>query len=82
MSAQPVAPELVGHEERGLLYRVGDVGDLEARLALLLGDRLLAERLGEAGRNWVSREHVWSRAIERYEVVYASARQRAQQANP
>lgn len=42
--------ELVEDGQTGLVFRRGDVADLEAKLRLLLDDRELAARLGAAGR--------------------------------
>ena len=43
-------PEMVVHEETGLLVEPGDETGLAAALATLAGDRELARRLGRAGR--------------------------------
>jgi glycosyltransferase involved in cell wall biosynthesis len=50
-------PEVVTDGETGLLARTDDVEDLGAKLALLLGDAALRERLGEAGRREVVAGH-------------------------
>jgi glycosyltransferase involved in cell wall biosynthesis len=51
-------PDLVEHEETGLLVEPGDAGALEAELARILSDRELAERLGvaahERSERWVT----------------------------
>ncbi len=39
-------PELIGNDERGLLFRSGDAGDLAEKLAMLIGDEKLRRRFG------------------------------------
>lgn len=50
-------PEVIRHEETGLLARDGDADDLAAQLARLLGDAVLRERLIRAGREYARRTY-------------------------
>lgn len=49
-SATGGLPEIVAHEQSGLLLPPGDVGALSDALVRLLGDRQLAARMGARGR--------------------------------
>jgi glycosyltransferase involved in cell wall biosynthesis len=49
-------PELVHHEQTGLLAQPGDVDDLCAAIRRLITDRSLAQRLGYEGRRYVEAE--------------------------
>jgi glycosyltransferase involved in cell wall biosynthesis len=57
--------EQVVHEETGLLVPPGDASSLAAALQLLVADRALRERMGDAGR---------VRAVERYDEAKVLAR--------
>jgi glycosyltransferase involved in cell wall biosynthesis len=57
-------PELVPHEERGLLCQPGDPQGLARALARLLDDPEEARRLGAAGRAWVLEHATWRRRVE------------------
>ncbi|MBA3429456.1 MAG: glycosyltransferase family 4 protein [Actinobacteria bacterium] len=50
-------PDLVTHERQGLLIPPGDVPALAAALERVLGDRVLAERLGAAARERYAEWH-------------------------
>jgi glycosyltransferase involved in cell wall biosynthesis len=51
--------EVVRHGETGLLVPFGDLGLLSGSIAALLDDPALARRLGETGRDLVSRGFTW-----------------------
>ena len=51
----------VRHGQSGLLYEPGDAGALADALRTLLGNPLLRERLGRAGRAHVRAHHTWER---------------------
>lgn len=53
--------EMVQHDKTGLIYKKGDVGSLAEVLGRLLQDPALRERLGAAGREWVTKERTWAR---------------------
>lgn len=58
-------PEVVDHDETGLLVPPGSPDDLAAALLRLLGDAALRRRMGEAGRNRVEAFAV-ERVAERF----------------
>jgi glycosyltransferase involved in cell wall biosynthesis len=63
-------PEVVVDGENGLLVPPGDVDALRDRLALLLGDARLRERLGENGRALVHEQFTWSACARRCLAAY------------
>jgi glycosyltransferase involved in cell wall biosynthesis len=67
-------PEVVLHEETGLLADRGNPEALGAAIVRLVNDRTLAERLAKVGRRWVlefSVERMTDRMVEIYERVTA-----------
>jgi glycosyltransferase involved in cell wall biosynthesis len=80
LAARPVvaarassAPELVADGETGLLVPPEDPDALAAAALRVLGDRALAERLGEAGLARARREFSVARMAERTLEVYGAA---------
>jgi len=69
--------ELLRDAETGLLFPGGDVAALAERIARLLNDQPLRERLAEQGRQWVLREHSWQKTTAPYETIYARVLERA-----
>ncbi len=72
-----VAAERVGqineylvHNESGLLVEPGDTDGLAGAACLLLGDRDLARRLGQAAAQRATGEFGWHRAAQRLETLY------------
>jgi phosphatidylinositol alpha 1,6-mannosyltransferase len=63
-------PHLVRPGRNGWLYQPGEVPELTARLAALLGDAGLRRRMGAASREIVA-EHAIGATLERFEGVYA-----------
>jgi len=63
-------PDLVAHEETGLLAPPGDAGALAAALARLLGDPALRRRMGAAGQRRVAAFQARA-VIPRIEALYA-----------
>lgn len=57
-------PEVVRHEENGLLVAPGSVGELVGAIARLLADAALAERLGAAARK-DARRYTWEERVAR-----------------
>jgi glycosyltransferase involved in cell wall biosynthesis len=55
-TAVSAIPELVRHEENGLLVAPDDPGELAGAIARLIRDRGLRQRLGKAGRSRVLRD--------------------------
>jgi len=74
----PALTEVAPDGERSLAYPAEDAAALAAAVERLMDDRELAARLGEAGREWVTRERTWSsngpRWTEVYETVLAGHR--------
>lgn len=66
-------PELVGDGQTGFLVPAGDSLVLADRLRMLAGDRALAQRLGDAGRDRVARRFTVPRLIRGLERVYWEA---------
>jgi glycosyltransferase involved in cell wall biosynthesis len=64
-------PEVVRHGETGFLVAPGDVDDLRRRIDLLLRDRSLARRMGQAARAAVLERFTWERTAQRCLAAYA-----------
>jgi glycosyltransferase involved in cell wall biosynthesis len=66
-------PELIGNDERGLLFRSGDAGDLAEKLATLIGNEQLRRGFGtraaEFARTKLSIEIAAQRMAEIYEMM-------------
>jgi glycosyltransferase involved in cell wall biosynthesis len=63
-------PEIVEDGVTGFLVAPGDVGQLSARIATLVGDRALANRLGAAGRERIEQRFTWDACAERCIAEY------------
>ncbi|MDF2735273.1 MAG: hypothetical protein K0S97_1896 [Chloroflexota bacterium] len=78
----PALTEVAPDGERSLAYRPEDAMALAAAVVRLMDHPDLAARLGENGREWVTRERTWAsngpRWTEIYESVLASRRDRQQ----
>jgi len=64
-------PELVADEQNGLLFCPSDWNDLAEKMARLLVDQALRDRLGTAGRAKVEAEFDISRAVEPLVTLFA-----------
>ena len=62
--------------ENGLLVPERDAAALAAAIDRLLADPGLADRLGEAARNRVQRDHGWAGVARQFDAAYAAARDR------
>ena len=66
-------PELIGNDERGLLFRSGDAGDLAKKLAILIENEQMRRRFGtcaaEFARTRLSIEIAARRMAEIYEIM-------------
>jgi glycosyltransferase involved in cell wall biosynthesis len=66
-------PELIGNDERGLLFRPGDAGDLAEKLVTLIGNESLRRKFGnraaEFARTKLSIEIAAGRMAEIYEMM-------------
>ena len=69
----PPFRELIGAEERGLLFGAGRRDDLIAQTLRLLADPALRARLADAGRNWVTQERQWPTVVAAYRDAYTAA---------
>lgn len=70
-------PEVVRHEQTGLLVPPGDADALAATVLRLLDDAALRRRLGEAGREMVASEYSRDAMLSATEELYARALARA-----
>ena len=58
-------PQIIRHEENGLLFPAGDVDALAAALISLCRSKELRDRLGRAARQDVLNHHTWEQAVKR-----------------
>lgn len=63
-------PHLVHHGDNGYLFQPGDVDELSAQLATLLGDPALRQRMGEKSTEIVQ-EHALGATLGRFEKIYS-----------
>lgn len=63
--------EIVRHGITGFLVEPGNVDELRARLAELLGDPSLARRMGRNAREWVCERFTWHACAQRCLAAYA-----------
>ena len=63
-------PEVVSHEQTGLIAREGDAVDLADQLQRLLSDTPLRERLTRAGKEHALRTYSPDPAIGRFLDIY------------
>lgn len=60
----PQVKELLGNEERGLLYPIGDADALAQKVMMLIDDRELGKVLAERAFDEVKKNHTWEKRIE------------------
>jgi glycosyltransferase involved in cell wall biosynthesis len=70
VSDLPALSEIVGADERGLVFPTADAAALAAALERLMDDRASGRRLGAAGRAWVLAERTWAADGRRYRDLY------------
>jgi glycosyltransferase involved in cell wall biosynthesis len=63
-------PEVIRHEETGLLARDGDASDLARQMKRLLTDAALRDRLTKAGKEQVSQVYAPNSAVDRFLAIY------------
>jgi len=63
-------PEMVIHEQTGLLVEPGDVAGLSEAIARLAADRAWAVRLGEAGHAYACREYALAKHVREVLAIY------------
>ena len=61
-------PELINHDENGLLFPPGDAAALALAIGRLAGDPALRRRLAEAGRRRVASDFDIRKTVERVEA--------------
>ena len=61
VSDLPALREIVEPWKTGLFYKPSDPKDLAEKICILLNDKLLASRMGEAGRKLVKKEYGWNK---------------------
>lgn len=66
--------ELIRNTENGLLFPAGDSDALASAVRRLMADEVLAERLVQAGRDYVSAERTWAASVARYDEAYPPPR--------
>jgi glycosyltransferase involved in cell wall biosynthesis len=66
----PFAKELITHMKTGILSKPGDVAELAKGIQLLLSDKNLRSKLGQAAYNYVRANHNWDIQAEKYLRVY------------
>jgi glycosyltransferase involved in cell wall biosynthesis len=64
-------PDVVRHEQNGLLFRPGDVGACRAMIERVVRDSSLARRISRQALEDIQ-EHSLSRQVERIEAIYRS----------
>lgn len=67
-----VAPlhEIVGSNERGLVFENGSVLDLAGKIQQLVADPELGKRLAKAGRRWVVENRNWQNVVRTFVDTY------------
>ena len=63
-------PEVVVHEQTGLLVEPDDFAALAAALASLLAHPAVAARLGRAARERAQAVFIWDRCVDAYDTLY------------
>ena len=63
-------PEVVVHQETGLLVEPEDVSALAAAIAFLLVNPEIAVQMGSAGRRRVQKVFSWEKCVGDYEDLY------------
>jgi len=63
-------PDMITHEENGLLVKPKDVGGLRDAIRLLASDGSLRERLGRNARRTVFERFTWSKVAPQIEAIY------------
>jgi glycosyltransferase involved in cell wall biosynthesis len=69
----PALTEVAPDGERSLAYAAEDAVALAAAVERLMDDSALGDRLGEAGRAWVTRERTWASNGQLWTEIYETA---------
>jgi glycosyltransferase involved in cell wall biosynthesis len=62
--------ELIEHERTGLLFKAEDPDDFIQQATGLARDSSLRDRIGDAGRRFVTEKRDWSKLVQRYLGIY------------
>ena len=76
VSDLPALTEIVGSDERGLVFPTGESDALVADLERLMDAPALGRTLGAAGRTWVLAERTWAADGRRYRELYEAVLER------
>lgn len=76
VSDRPALYEIVGNEDRGLVFRTEDFRDLARKLQGLIDNPDYREHLASRGRSWVMTERTWTANARRYQELYAEVQAR------
>jgi glycogen synthase len=66
-------PDVIAHDQDGLIVPFGDVPRLAASIARLLDDPDLRHRLGASGKDKMLRRWTWDALFEDIRALYACA---------
>jgi glycosyltransferase involved in cell wall biosynthesis len=66
----PYANEIITDMNTGVLAKPGDIEDLSEKIGLLVSDKQLRKKIGQAAYEHVKKEHNWSIQAEKYLSVY------------
>lgn len=66
--------EIVGDDQRGLVFESGNVPDFARAIKQFEQDRSLMTRLGQAGRTWVVEHRNWENVVEAFKEAYDQLR--------
>jgi glycosyltransferase involved in cell wall biosynthesis len=67
-------PDIVQHEQTGLLVEPEDPEALAASILRVLTDRDLAPRLSDSGRQHVNERFSWGTVVDRFDDLFSSLR--------
>jgi glycosyltransferase involved in cell wall biosynthesis len=62
--------EIIRDGENGFLFDGREAGDLERKILIILNNRELALKMGQAGNREVKEKYVWDRIVERIESFF------------
>jgi glycosyltransferase involved in cell wall biosynthesis len=77
MTPVGAAPDVIGHDERGLLVPTGDAHAIAAALVQLAENRALGAELGARGRKFIHENMAAEVTTRRYERLYETVLQEA-----
>jgi len=74
--ADAYGPGVLRDGEHVVLVDGADVGQIAARIAALLGDKAMRDRVGRGGRDFVAQHLSWGLVAEHLEALYQQVRKR------